>query len=354
MNAPHFFLRLALLQLILSSGTWTREARAQSAAPGDPAALEATAASPEVEQARALFLEGLRLVKLAQWGDALGAFERSNELHPHAMTVYNIGACERALGRYTRARERFQQALAEHASRAELPPSNVTEANAFIAEIDRLLVRISLSVKPAGAGLAFDGRPLAPGGQSGKLPVYVAGVRAPGAGTAVGEVSFEVVADPGAHVITLSRKGYSDVVVNRTFSPGQRASLRLELERLPATIRVASNEADALVSVNGKDIGPVPAEVLRPAGLYRIEVSKPNFVHYHADVRVNAGEEAVIRASLVREQTPITKKWWFWTAAGVLVSGVAVSTFLLTRSEPEPERPPLDGGSLGWVAPISR
>ena len=349
MPTLHPFARIVLGGLALLAGLVTREARAQT--PEATAAtpnVESAPVSPEVEQARALYLEGLRLVKLAQWGEALAAFERSSELHPHAMTIYNIGACERALGRYTRARQRFQEALRRNGESAELPPSIVDEANAFAAEIERLLVHVTMRIEPAGAGLVFDGRPLAEG------PVLVAGVRAPGPGTSAPRGDFEVIVDPGPHLITLSRKGYTNVVVNRSFTPGQQAFLRLELERMPATIRVASNERDALVSINGKDMGPAPLDILRPAGAYRIEVTKPDFVRYHADVRVNPGEEATIRASLVREQPSLFKKWWFWTAAGVVVSGVAVSTYFLTRSEPEPERPPLDGGNLGWVAPVSR
>ena len=45
------------------------------------------------------------------------------------------------------------------------------------------------------------------------------------------------------------------------------------------------------------------------------------------DVRVKPGEEAALRASLVREKTSITKKWWFWTAAAAVVGGVATTTF---------------------------
>jgi hypothetical protein len=350
MTGPNLSSRIVGFWIVLFGASLSNAARAQAVAT-EP---EAAAAEPEIEQARALYLEGLRLVKLAQWSEALAAFERSSELRPHAMTIYNIGACERALGRYTRARQRFQDALHRDRESSELPPSIVTEAGGFIAEINRLLVRITLQIEPAGAGLVVDGRPLVASSETAARASFVAGIRAPGPGTPAPRGAFEVVVDPGPHVITLSRKGYSDVVVNRSFVPGQRVSLRLELERLPATIRVASNQRDALVSINGKDMGPVPLDVLRPAGAYRIEVSKPDFMRYRADVRVNPGQETIIRASLVREQPSIVEKWWFWTAAGVLVSGVAVSTYFLTRSEPEPERPPLDGGNLGWVAPISR
>jgi hypothetical protein len=304
---------------------------------------------PKVAEARQLYLRGLELVRQAQWGEALASFEQSRRLRPHPLTAYNVGACERALGRYTRARARLDEALAENRDSGELPPSILDEARGFLAEIDRLLVRLTLEVVPAGSGIAVDGRPLAP--EPPPSAGQVANVAPPGPGRPAPKGPFVVVMDPGAHVFTLSRKGYGDTLINKTYRPGYRGNLRIELERLPATIHVLSDEPDGLVTIGGKDFGPAPVDILRPPGNYVVEVNKPGFVPYRSEVRVNAGEEVTLRARLAREQTPITKRWWFWTAAAVVVSGVAVGTYFATRTEPEPERPPLDGGSLDWIAP---
>jgi PEGA domain len=337
---------LALL-LLLAAVLASRPGRAQT-----QAAPPAGEASSDVERARTLYLDGLRLVREAQWGEALAAFEASQALRPHPMTVYNLGACERALGRYTRARERFLAALREDKA-GELPPSMALDASGLVGEIERLLVHLTLQFVPVGAGLSVDGRPLFRADRTAVgRPELLAGILAPGPGNPAPAGEFEVILDPGAHVLTLSRKGYANAVVNRSFRPGERASLRLELERLPATMRISANEAGALVAVDGRDVGPVPIDVLRPAGLYRVEVAKRDFVPYSADVRVNAGEEATLRAKLVRERTPITKRWWFWTGAVAVVAVVAAVTFAATRDEPAPQRPPLDGGNLNWVAPI--
>ena len=74
---------------------------------------------PNVVQARAEFTTATDHVKNARWGEALAAFERSATLRPHSITTYNIGACERALGRsHDRARdqvgeERDEQCVVE-------------------------------------------------------------------------------------------------------------------------------------------------------------------------------------------------------------------------------------------------
>jgi hypothetical protein len=336
------FVFSALLAAALTTATLTGLA-------GEPATDAAS--DPKVVQARELYLRGLGLVKEAQWGEALAVFEQSRKLRPHALTTYNVGACERALGRYTRAHARLTEALREDAGSGQLPPSIVDEARGFIAEIERLLVRLKVEVIPAGAGIAVDGRPVQEQKTAEGRTQYVAGVAAPGPGLPARAGRFELVADPGAHLFTLSRKGYADSVLNKTYPPGYRGSLRLELSLLPATIHVLTNEPGALVSVGGRDFGPAPVDILRPPGVYVVEVTKKDFVPYTTELRVNAGEESTLRARLIREQTPLTGRWWFWTAAAVVVSGVAVGTYFATRPEAEPQRPPLDGGSLGWVAP---
>ena len=348
---PRLGPRTPALSFVLACTAWVLPSVGHAQ---DAASVGAEAKSTEVsavEQARELYLDGLRHVREAHWGDALAAFERSRALRPHALTTYNIGACERALGRYTRAYEQLSRALAEDTT-SELPPSIVTDAQAFLDEIRRLLVHVVLVVEPAGTSLTFDGRPLRPGTAIGVRPSLVAGVLPPGRGAVVPRGEFEILADPGAHVIILSRQGYGDVLLNRTYRPGESVTQRLVLTELPATIRVSANEPLAAVSVNGKDIGLAPVDVLRPAGIYRVEVTKPGFVHYGADVRVVAGEEAVLRSTLVKERPSLLGKWWFWTAAAAVAGGVATITFLATRNEPDARRPPLDGGTLGWVARI--
>ena len=337
------------LALALVASTASRSGRAQAA--GVSAADNAVAENPEVGQARLLYLEGLKHVRDAHWGEALVSFQRSRMLRPHALTTYNIGACERALGHYTRARQELTRALAEN-TESQLPADIVADAAVFLDELERLLVHLTLVVEPVGTSLTFDGRPLERVASASGSASFVAGVLPPGRGHALAARQVQVVADPGAHVITLSRQGYGDIVLNKSYRPGQNAVERLALAELPATIRVSSNERFATVSVNGKDVGVAPVDVLRPAGLYRVDVTKAGFVHYSADVRVMAGEESALRSTLVKEKPSVLGKWWFWTAAAAVAGGVATATFFATRDDTPGPRAPLDGGTLGWVAQL--
>jgi hypothetical protein len=283
----------------------------------------AAATDPSVVEARRQFVRGAALAKSAQWTEALESFEQSSRLRPHPITTYNIAACERALGRFTAAREHFHAAL-DAVPKGDLPESIRSEIKVYLGEIERLLAHVELKVQPADTAVTLNGRP--------------------------SRSSGILVLDPGTHIFTLSRKGYSNAVVTKTFKPGTREVLTLNLDRLPAQLHVSSNEKEAVVQINRVDVGYAPVVVERPAGSYLVRVEKPGFVAYESVVGVNAGEAATIKAKI--SPTPITQRWWFWSLTGLVVSGAVIGTYYATRSEPTPQRPPPDGGSVGWTVEL--
>ncbi len=293
-------------------------------------------------QAREAFLAGAAHVRAQKWAEALAAFERSASFKPHAVTSFNIGYCERALGHYTRAYDAFGRALAQR----ELSDSLAEETRGYLAEMDRLFVRASVSIAPADVAIAVDGRPLRIDADG----TAVAGIEAPGPGRPAPALRFVMRLNPGAHVITLTRKGFADAVVARSFPPGAQPALDLRLERLPASLEITASEPAAAVQIDGIDVGLAPLSVSRPQGSYRVLVQKPDYTPYEARVDLQPGETTRLRAQLAPEEAAFYETWWFWTGSVALVGGVVLTTFLLTR--PDPERPPLDAGSLGWAVEI--
>src|SRR5436309_2024922 len=84
-----------------------------------PLAARADEEDPNVTEARKTFLAGVELTHQSQWAEALSAFEKAARLRPHAVTSFNLGACERALGHYMRARQAFRLALEQHQKSGE-------------------------------------------------------------------------------------------------------------------------------------------------------------------------------------------------------------------------------------------
>lgn len=295
-------------------------------------------------KARAAFLEGAALARTAQWAQALSAFERAETIKPHPVTTYNIGTCLRAIGAYTRALVTFRRALRESAAAGAdvLPELLVNQAKTFIAEIDQLLVRVELSVAPVGVRLAVDGRPLQPLGSE-----HYGDLRPAGEGQPLSAATTTLVLNPGTHVFTFSRPGFEPAVLNETFSPGARRPLQIQLDRLPARLHIDASVPEALVTFGGRDLGPTPLDIARPAGTYPLLIEKEGYEPYSSSVEVGPGQQLQIEAPLRPATTSVFETWWFWTAAAAVVAGGVTVTYFATRPDPEP--PPYDGGTTGWV-----
>lgn len=298
----------------------------------------------QTKRAREAFAAGTAAARAGQWSEALTHFEQADAIKPAPAVTFNIGVCQRALGRYVLARRSFERVLQDSEG---LPKVQIEETQAYVEEIDRLLGRVRITLEPASARIAIDGRPLVPVSEE-QPDVLVAGVAAAGQGKAPPKSVFEVIIDPGVHLIHASRPGHADVLLNKTFAPGTREELPLKLDELPATIHVESDQPRAVVMIDGRDVGLAPVDITRPAGRYRIQVQRKGFVGYESTIEVSPGQKANLRAALTPETVPITKRWWFWGGAAAVVAGGVTAAYFLTR--PDHQAAPYDGGNLNWVA----
>lgn len=326
--------------------SWQLCAQAAPAKDGTGAKALAPNVESSVDQAREAFVHANELAKQMRWAEALTKFQLSMALRPHAATAYNIGLCYRALGQYTRAYAAFQ--VAETRGRAapeELTRDLVEDANAYVLEIHRLLVRVEVQIEPTAVELVVDGRALEPG-KFGAEAVWYVGTRVPNSPEKIPEAKFVLALDPGTHLLVFSRFGFSNVLVRRSFAPGERASIPLKLDSLPGHIDVTANVTGAVIRVDGLDEGALPVSLSRKPGRHHIEVRHPDYIAYKTDVVLRGGEATSLRASLADKPNPITKRWWFWGAAATVVGIAIAATIIATR--PAPQRPAIDGGSLGW------
>ncbi|KYF99141.1 hypothetical protein BE20_32600 [Sorangium cellulosum] len=328
--------------LVVAGFALLAEGRASAEEPSGPAApAEAPAADERTARGRAAFLLGVQRSKDAQWGEALAAFEEAAAARDAPIVQYNIGFCERALGRYVAARRTFRRVLA---SADGLAPAQIDDARAFVAELDELVVRVAVTLDPAGTPLTLDGRPLRLDTEGGTR-VFVALPGPAGRAEAPAEKTFTVELDPGVHLFRAARPGRQDAFVQKTYRPGEKATLDLRLELLPARVAVRAEPAQALVRVDGREAGLAPIDIERPPGKYRIEVVRDGFETYAATLDLHAGQRADLTAKLVPVRPSVLKTWWFWTGAAAVLAGGAAVTYALTRPPP-----PYDGGSLNWVA----
>jgi hypothetical protein len=217
----------------LSVAALATTARAQTESsvherPAEVAALEPAG----VLEAREAFRLGSALAKQAQWSEALSAFQRSAELKPHPVTTYDVGYCQRALGRPASAYESFGAALDWTASADVLPEDIAAQARAFLTEAEGRIVRVSVSLPAGVLSLRVDGAALRPLRDDPRQSVYV--VRGHESQTAALPSHLELWLDPGAHVFVLTHGGGVRTVENRSFPAGAHESLVFEAPAAPA------------------------------------------------------------------------------------------------------------------------
>lgn len=178
--------------------------------------------------AREEFERGFHLAYEGRWAAALAAYERSERLHPHPLTTYNIALCEQALRRNTRARRAFLRALKE--SRRGIPMRG-KEADAWtrVGAIERELGRLRLTIEPADAAIRIDGRPLEGDVSGGAQGALVAGTLPAGPGRPPPTARFDVLLDAGRHEIELSRPGFVSRRVPWSAAAGATGALTLTL-----------------------------------------------------------------------------------------------------------------------------
>jgi hypothetical protein len=314
-------------------------------ATNDAAAQSATSPDDVTARGHAAYVRGVQLSHDQQWGDALVAFEEAASLRDHPLVEMNIAYCQRALGHYVAARK---TALGVLASPAGLDPHGLDDARSYVTEFEKLVVRVGVTLEPAGATLTIDGRPLIEGDGN---DTYLADVAPAGVGAPLGKSAFTVVLDPGAHLFRAVREGHQDALISRTYPPGQSATLDLHLDVLPATVAIRSEPTAAVVRVDSREVGVSPIEFQRPAGQYKLEVLLNHYETYKVALDLSPGQHADMTARLNPYTEPLTKKWWFWTGVGVVVAGGAALTYALTRPAPQP--PPYDAGSANWLVHAS-
>ena len=258
---------------------------------------EDDAAKRHFEQAVALFNEG-------NYSAALVEFEQAYKLRPSAFVLYNIGLTQKALFRYTDAIESLQRFLDESQN---LAPEKRAEATQIITEMKALLADVTLEITPAEATVTVDGRVV------GKAPL-----------------AKPVAIAAGAHKLEVTAEGYEPQKRDLMVTAGVPIKVTLALKAIPKTgkVRINSRIPGAIVSVDGRAIGPAPVEVELDAGGHRLEVVADGHHTRREELVVAAGQTRQLEVTLdkiVRPKKAWYKKWYVWGGAAAVLAGGATA-----------------------------
>lgn len=124
---------------------------------GAPAhAQDSAEASPDVEQARKHFSQGLKLYKDGDFDAALIQFERAYAVKPNFKVLYNIAQCHFELHQYVAARDKLTQYLKEGGESIEIERRAQVESD--VLDLQHRIAHLKLSVNVDGAIVYVDGK----------------------------------------------------------------------------------------------------------------------------------------------------------------------------------------------------
>ncbi|MCU0693650.1 MAG: PEGA domain-containing protein, partial [Polyangiaceae bacterium] len=293
------------------------------------------------------------------------------------------GVCDKNLARYARAVEIWNRQLREGASLLSSEEVETTRAAITAAEQFVSTVQITANVEgavlliddetsgttPFAAPVAIDvGRHVLrlrkQGYQDQTVEVTVAGgmaeqatfklepvlrtalvtVIVPGApgasifvdGTEMGPAPLKGELPVGRHTFEARAAGFvtarqtSDVVYQQPLD----IILAMARERHEGKVRVRADEADAVITIDGKVVASGQWEGVLPAGGHQLTVRKPGFVTFTTDIALNHGQVRDVSVPMRMEEKGAA---WVWWTAGTLavVAGGAVAGYFVFRPTKE-------------------
>lgn len=170
--------------------------------------------------------------------------------------------------------------LAESADAAGPRTAVAEEPAAPDASVAPLLARYHVDSSPSGAWISVDGRVL-------------------------GSAPLVVQLTPGAHLLHAELLGRSPSDLAVSAAPGGREDVVLALvtphvERPPATVTVTVSPPGAMVSLDGREVGPAPITfTVEPDTSHQITARRVGYLQRGAAVSVGAGELRQVEIVLV-------------------------------------------------------
>jgi tetratricopeptide repeat protein/PEGA domain-containing protein len=119
-------------------------------------AAEPVAETPEVDQARQHFGQGLKLYKDGDFDAALVQFERAYGIKSNFKVLYNIAQCYFELHQYVEARDALARYLKDGGG--EIEGERRVAVQSDLAELQRRIARLKLNVNVNGATVYIDGK----------------------------------------------------------------------------------------------------------------------------------------------------------------------------------------------------
>ncbi len=168
-----------------------------AAAPG-----RAAADAKAEREARALFMEGNKLLDQGDYVGALDLYEAAYQKFPNAKILVNMGTALRNLGRNADAAAAYEKYLADPGAN----PALVKDVEKLLKELDAKLARLVIEVEEPGARVLLDGKEI---------------------GLSPQKIQLRIEAGP--HMVAAEKEGFTPTLATVNLAAGEERSVQLKL-----------------------------------------------------------------------------------------------------------------------------
>lgn len=261
------------------------------------------------KEAAAEFKAGITAQQEGRLADAKAHYESSLDFVPRATTYFNLATVQEELGETAAAIHSYEQflSLADDGQR-----SNVAYANERLAVLrERAAVVLSVASQPPGA------------------LVYVGSDHRP-----VGETPIKLTVVPGAITLRLTHPDRGDTRQVVNVEPGTGQVVHVVLKPLSSRLRVQTNLAGALITIDGVVQEHDRAATFDVApGRRTISVSKSGYDSYTKTIEATPRASLELDVRLTKNRSTRSKLFiGGLVATATILSAVAVVTGLQASS----------------------
>ncbi len=316
-------------------------------------------------------LRALELIQHDRCDEAIPLLRRANEVGNLVNALWNLAECYRLLNRPQLAIEAYDDFIEHPGSRGH----EEAEARAAMSRLEALLATVSITGNIDGALIRVDGQDV------GTIPArvrmgpgdHMIEVSSPGFGAWTQEITTgaseqreveahlapqpgsvyvesrpanaEVWVDSelrgrapwsgelagGSHVIELRLEGSRDQQRQVVILPGQRSHVQVSLPPAEGALAVATNAADATLTVDDVPRGSSPFAPLRlTPGSHALELSAPRYTGWSGTVDIEDGRTTSVEVDL--SSTRGLRQGWFWGLAALTLATAVTGAALLVTS----------------------
>ncbi len=252
--------------------------------------------------------QGDRAIDAGDYVAAVEAYDKGNRISHHPVFDFNLARALQGVGRMAEALD-----LLERFDREASPElrAQVSGYDELFAQLRRSVAELILEGERRDARVRVNGRDF------GNL-----------------EPGKRIRCDAGSLELLVQAEGYQSISRRVAITVGETRTVQLKWVHIDdrARIRLSASTSATRVWVDEHFVGQTPIELKLTPGKHRLRLEHPDSLPLQTEIVTASRESREITLDMPRP-APIWSRWWFWTGAAAVATGLVIAGIALSTSK---------------------